>query len=242
MYNKNKALILKKMNFELNTNKTPQDRDVDTEKSNEILEALSFSLDAPLEERRKRMSDAYLKIKKYFSESGAVFFDNMSNLYGSYVHENLIVRRDHPEKLIRSVIEGSDINVELKNYANCAIWTPESWNNSLGIAFLEGRAMLNGVVSVLAFKKGEDIEVMDDVIVDHGPVLTNPGRHLVRRMGGKVHKEDLRFSVLGFPVHMFPEEHMTEDELDRWYEIKDSEEILKRNFRVLRGFDFRSGS
>ena len=228
------------MNFEISaTNKFPQDKNVDAEKSNEILETLSFSMDAPLEEKRERMGDAYLKIKKYFSESGAVFFDNMNNLYTSYQMENLIVRRDHPEKLIRSVIEGSDIDVKLKHYANCALWGPGSWNNSLGIAFLEGHALLNGVVSVLAFKKGKDIEIMNDVTFDHDAELINPERSLVRRMGGKIHKEDLRFSVLGFPVHMLPEEHMTEDELDRWHEIKNSKEVLKNNFRVLRGFDFK---
>ena len=222
-------------NFDLGSNYEKEEKKASAEK---ILEILNIEEDISFEDRKNRLSEAFIEIKDSFVDVGADFYEDVNKVYRDYEMDNLIIRRDDPRNLVNCVLEKDDIDIELKDYPNCAEWTPENWSRSLSSAFLEGRASAGGMISVLAFKKGANFEVID--ISEEEKSALGIDHSSAKRMGGRVNLGDLQFAVLGVPVALFPEEQMSDLELEKWDKIKGSKALLEDNFNILRAFNLDS--
>lgn len=79
---------------------------------------------------------------------------------------------------------------------------------------------MNGVVSVLGFEPGETLEVTDQKDIPDEPEAfvgadgSILDRHFVASAHGTIPRENIRFAVFRFPYDHFPEEELTDEEVE----------------------------
>lgn len=152
--------------------------------------------------------------------AGGVVYQDVAEMY-PLVHEKILVRREDVGKVMESALEGAPIEITARGLRpNVAWWELSHGSDGLKNAFLEGHTHMNGVVSVVGFEPGESLVVTDqkdipdepDAFVGaNGSVLD---RHFVASAHGTTPHENIRFVVFRFPYEHFPEEELTDDEVE----------------------------
>lgn len=152
--------------------------------------------------------------------SDGIFYEDIGAMY-PLVDERILVRRENVETAMLSLLEGEDITIDPKGlYPNVAWWDVAHGSEGLKNAFLEGRAHMNGVVTVLGFKPSDMLAVVDQKDIPdepgvfHGADGADLDRRFVASAHGTVTRNDLRFAIFRFPYQYFPEAEMTDDELE----------------------------
>ena len=184
------------------------------------------------EEIERLTKEVYTLIKIKFLEAGGVFYDDVSKFYKN-LKGDFVVRVENPEVVIDSVIKRDDYEILPKgNYPNAVEWRSDYGLRGLRDAFMEGTGMLGGLVSLVGFKEGKDIEV-SDVSAEEKDMFGRE-RGLVRVAKGTVHPRDVQFVILRLPVSYFPEGELTE---------REKKDIQKFNPPYLfRGFAFNESA
>ncbi|MHB1118397.1 MAG: hypothetical protein ACYCZ7_02665 [Minisyncoccota bacterium] len=152
--------------------------------------------------------------------AGGIIYEDVGEMY-SLVHKKILVRREDVGRVIESMLEGSPIEINARGLRpNVAWWDLAHGSDGLKNAFLEGHTHMNGVVSVLGFEPSESLRITDQKdIPDEPNAFISPDgsvldRHLVASADGITPHENIRFVVFRFPYEHFPEEELTEDEVD----------------------------
>lgn len=162
-------------------------------------------------------------------------YENPTAMYQALPPEELIVRRENPDRLLALLAEKEPLELAFEGgtpYANAAAWTPDK-DGALGLhnAFLEGFSHRNHVVMVYGFRKP------DGFYYEHLPEsqrsFAGIDRTRVRSVAGYVPAEAVRFVTVRIPIHSFPQERMTEEERDQLW---DYEQDPSRPAFVYRGF------
>lgn len=149
-----------------------------------------------------------------------VFFEDVGAMY-PLIHERVLVRRESVETAMHSLLEDEDITIDPKGlYPNVAWWDLAHGSEGLKNAFLEGRAHLNGVVAVLGFEPSDALVVVDQKDIPDEPGVfrgadgTDLDRRFVASAHGIVSRDDMRFAIFRFPYQYFPEDEMTDAEVE----------------------------
>ena len=205
------------------------------------------------EVRPEFVEHATVEIMKRFQEKGLTMHEDITNdIYNQYWGQ-LIVRRESPEKLIDAILHDKDIEIGFDpakfgdKYLNCAVWA-HGEDAGMRNAFLEGFSRMKGIVMIEAFKPNPDMKVEElSKAIKFLPGAKGTeviDRTRCRAAEGRIHPEDMRFVILQVEVQHFPEDQLTEKELER---LAEYEEAVERGERppeepgkkyVWRGFTF----
>lgn len=152
--------------------------------------------------------------------AGGVVYQDVAEMY-PLVHEKILVRREDVGKVMESALEGSPLEINARGLRpNVAWWELSHGSDGLKNAFLEGHTHMNGVVSVMGFDPSESLIVTDqkDIPDEPGAFVGADGsildRHFVASAHGTTPNENIRFVVFRFPYEHFPEEELTDDEVE----------------------------
>lgn len=152
--------------------------------------------------------------------TNGVFFDDIGSMY-PLIDGRVLVRRENVETVMHNLLEKENIVINPKGlYPNVAWWDIAHGSEGLKNAFLEGRAHLNGVVSVVGFEPSDALSVVDQKDIPdesgvfHGPDGTELDRRFVASAHGTVAPNDIRFAIFRFPYQHFPESKMTDAEVE----------------------------
>ncbi len=156
------------------------------------------------------------------------------------VKGEIVIRRDDPRKLEQTLARGLDLSLEFDPklggpYANSALWSKNAGNRGLENAFLEGHGHVDGLIAVVGFVPNQQMRIQ--AVPDLAGSLTGLDRSLVRSVSGTIALEDVRFIVLRMPIDHFPEEDMTDEELERLDEWR-IEMKRKNPVFIFRGLTF----
>jgi hypothetical protein len=82
-------------------------------------------------------------------------YADITSMYRALPYGELVVRRENPERLLKSLASGEPLEIQFVNdmpYANSVAWNPKA-DGTRGIdnAFLEGYGHLNNVVMLYGF-------------------------------------------------------------------------------------------
>ncbi len=174
----------------------------------EILELLGR--ETRREEIERLTKETYSLIKIKFLEAGGLFYEDINQLYKN-LKGNFIVRVESPTALVELITKHKDLEISPSgNYPNAVEWRPEFEARGLRDAFIEGGAMLGGLVTLVGFRENKETKV-EDVSVEEKNVFGRK-RDLVRIAKGRVHPEDVQFVILRMPIKYFPAEEITPQE------------------------------
>ncbi len=147
-------------------------------------------------------------------------FTDINRMYRSLPNESLVVRRENPDNLMKTVTSGEPLSIQFAGnspYANSVVWNPKV-DGSRGIdnAFLEGYGHSNGIVTVYGFSRPEGFYL--EKHNESEQVFAGVERGRVRCAAGLVPKDAIRFVTIRIPLLSFPKERMTEEEKDLLWE------------------------
>lgn len=154
----------------------------------------------------------------YMSHVKGSHFNDVGAMYPLLAGEDLFVRREDPRVVVQAFSDELPIEIHHKQgtepYPNAVEWNYQYGTHGLENAFLEGRAQLNGIVTVIGFKpqhvkKTEVNRVEPSVVQPGGRVID---RNHVVSIDGAVPKEDIRFVVMKIPKKLMPGIYLTEEE------------------------------
>lgn len=193
-------------------------------------------------ERERLVAETAEDMIELFKEHGAEEFSDVSKMYRLLPHEEVFVRRDSPERILDLIANEKPLEIsfpEGERYSNAVEWTKDLSNRGLENAYLEGYGQLNSLVTVIGFRKNSDIDVQ--ILPDASQQFAGLDRSFVRSIQGTIAPEDLIFVSLRIPSFAYPEEKMTENELDRHqaYEDKRTDKGPSSPAFIHRGFLFR---
>lgn len=164
--------------------------------------------------------DTAREVLQALRNTDGTFFEDIGAMY-PLIHERVLVRRENVETVMHNLLENEDISIDPKGlYPNVAWWDIAHGSEGLKNAFLEGRAHLNGVVSVVGFVPSDMLAVVDqkDIPDEPGVFRGADGADLDRRFvasaHGNVSHDDIRFAIFRFPYQHFPEAEMTDAEIE----------------------------
>lgn len=188
-------------------------------------------------ENRLQIDDKEIEIlvselKTVFELSGYKYYEDVNDLYKKYKDKKMIVRRENPGKLIKSVIDQKPLEINTDNqatgyqYGNCAEWDGSQSNTGLKTAILEGRSHLFGLSLIEGFdeSKCQDITIDKSTSKDMNLGL-GLDRTQVRVAQGKLYPQEIEFILLRVPATKFPKNLLTEFEKDN---LADYELALKK--------------
>jgi hypothetical protein len=172
----------------------------------------------PKEERDRLIAETGQEILNFFRESGVEYTD-ISAMYDVLKGQQMIVRRESPEKLLEAVGERVPLHIDFppgERYSNAVIWNPEQGVRGLDNAYLEGYGASNGIVSIVGFKQG----ALEDVIAaeDASQKFAGLDRAYVRSVRGDVSPDDILFVSVRVPAFAFLQKDMTPQEQERFEE------------------------
>lgn len=170
----------------------------------------------PKEERDRLIANTGQEILNFFREN-AVEYTDVSNMYDVLRGQQMIVRRESPEKLLETIGENVPLHIDFpagERYSNAVIWNPEQGVRGLDNAYLEGYGASNGVVSIVGFKQGAISDVV--AVEDASQRFAGLDRAYVRSVRGDVAPNDILFVSIRIPAFVFPQKDMTEQELERY--------------------------
>lgn len=163
-------------------------------------------------------------------------YSDITRMYRSLPGEDLVVRREDPEKLMRTLSEHDPLEIKFEGnvpYANSVVWNPRA-DGTRGIdnAFLEGHGHSDGIVMVYGFSKPEDFRLTQHP--ESQQMFGGIERSRVRTAAGFVPADHIRFVTVRVPISRFPEALMTEEEKDILWEYENG--ARKEPAFVYRGF------
>lgn len=161
---------------------------------------------------------------------------DITSMYRSLPGEDLVVRREDPERLMHTLTRHEPLEIKLEGnvpYANSVAWNPRiDGTRGIDNAFLEGYGHSDGIVMVYGFSKPEDFRFTQHP--ESQQIFGGIERSRVRTAAGFVPTDAIRFVTLRIPIARFPEAQMTEGEKDLLWEHQNG--ALQRPAFVYRGF------
>ena len=158
----------------------------------------------------------------------AEYCDNVADIYRG-VHGPILVRREDPRSALHAVLQHESIELSYKKdlgleektdtpYFNATRWQGASDVSGLRNPFIEGFSQAEGVVTVLGFEQGPQIEVVHPEYVAEKLQDSNIAHEKDVAVSGTLRHEDLLFMVTRMPTKFVPVEELSDDELDRYDE------------------------
>lgn len=179
----------------------------------------------PHEDKKEVIGDFARALMEEMRAGGGVEYTRVSEMYVALRGEKIFVRREDPRRVVEAIADHEPISVgfpEGDRYSNAALWEPAQGVRGLDNAYLEGYGHGNSVVTVIGFRApgGMDVQTLPDAKREFAGI----DRTNVRSIQGEIHPEDILFVSTRAPIFAFPEEEMTEGELDildRYSELRD---------------------
>jgi hypothetical protein len=170
----------------------------------------------------------------------SIEYTDISKMYHDLPSGELIVRRENPEALMHTLNENDPLKIEFVGntpYANSVAWNPKlDGTRGLDNAMLEGYGHVNNVVTIYGFEKPEDFYFEQHP--ESSQIFAGIDRLRVRTASGFVPSEAIRFVTVRTPIQGFPENRMTEEEQDAFWEYMETEASKRKPTFIYRGFLF----
>jgi hypothetical protein len=170
----------------------------------------------------------------------SIEYKDISKMYHDLPSGELIVRRENPEALMHTLTENDPLKIDFVGnipYANSVAWNPKiDGPRGLDNAMLEGYGHSNNVVMVYGFEKPEDFYFEQHA--ESSQIFAGVDRLRVRTSAGFVPSEAIRFVTVRTPIQGFPENRMTEEEQDVFWEYMETEASKRKPTFIYRGFLF----
>ncbi len=155
----------------------------------------------------------------------ATEFKEMNQLYAVLKGEQMVVRRDSPERILETIEDSAPIHINFpkgERYSNAVLWSAKEGTRGLENAYLEGYGQANGVVAVMGIKQSALPDIME--MPDATKHFAGLDRSLVRSVQGTINPADILFVTVRIPAESFSEKDMTESELDAFAEFLDKKD------------------
>lgn len=158
-----------------------------------------------------------------FYDERATQYSDMNKLYDVLKGEEMIVRRDAPDRIMQAIEDNTPLHIEFppgERYTNAVLWSSNKGTRGLENAYLEGHGTANGVVTVMGVRR----EGVPDIIElpDSKRELAGLDRTLVRSVRGAIDPKDILFVTLRIPADAFPKNEMTGAELEKYEETAEA--------------------
>lgn len=191
-------------------------------------------------EKRENATLFYETLVMSLKERGGITYTNVADLYRELKNETCVIRREDPKKILETFGEGKELRIakqpeDRAPHANAVEWKPEYGDRGISTAFLEGHGDAFGIVTVLAFKRGTDLD-MERVPSSQRAIKID--HQLMRTISGSIHPQDVRFVIIRIPIDRFPVEEMTEEERERLDEWREDSATHKKATFLFRGIAF----
>lgn len=203
----------------------PKKQEVPAASNQEALGNLLVQLDQALGGDQERSSELVRLVNEYFAEHGGKLEPDFSRYINrmAALHPEMVVRREDPARLLHSLETGEPLAIRFREDAHGGAAYPNAGTlgvdaSGLRIPYQRGFGKIGDgkIVLVVGF--------LPDQMKMHAHPLP-PGtythynelgeREKIRMVEGDVDpNKDLRFVSIRFPREIFPEDQMTEDELD----------------------------
>jgi len=163
------------------------------------------------------------QLSAFFVEEGAAPSPDVERTLRELVqeHPRLIVRRENPRALLQALAANQPLPIRFdpgahsgEPYPNAALL--DSGLEGLRIPYQRGFSTIEtgALVFVIGFTPSEEMRVQP-IPKDAYAHYAGADRSRVRMVDGVVSRDDLRFVLVRFPRRMFPEDRMTDMELER---------------------------
>lgn len=164
-------------------------------------------------------ADLLDEMHAHFEELGATREDDFDGYIHSVASDRIIVRRENPDSLFESLETNKPIrigfNAGSRAYPNASIL---DWDASgLRIPYSKGFAKVGDGKIVVVSGFSPNYEHMSVKVVpkeDGARYETEKEFDQTRIVEGDVYPEDVEFFIVRFPRKLFPESHMTDEELE----------------------------
>ncbi|MBP9748998.1 hypothetical protein KBD18_02210 [Patescibacteria group bacterium] len=194
-------------------------------------------------EKKEKAALFYETLITSLKKQGGIPYTDVGDLYRELKNETCIVRREDPKKILETFGEGKELSIARQQedrvpYANAVEWKLEYGDRGISAAFLEGHGDAFGIVTIVAFERGVDLDVER---VPSSQRATNMDHQLMRTISGSIHPQDVRFVIIRIPIDRFPVEEMTEAEREKLDEWREDGTIHKKATFLFRGITFEKG-
>jgi hypothetical protein len=186
----------------------------------------------------------FIEYRDFLLSNGFIEMMSLREMYKEIDDAQYVVRRGNFEQVKNSIVSGENIDIRFdetvaKNgkYFNAALFR-KGEESGLKAAFTEGFSQNEGVASVVGMKIGEGLNIER---IENAPLIyvvdgTSDGildRSQNRAIEGTVPEKDISFVILRVPLHAFPEDLMTEKEMEFFEEFIDKYENAGGKFNAV---------
>jgi len=173
------------------------------------------------EEIKKIISEVYELLQTEALENGARLAFSQNDILKLSTEENVVVRSEAPEKVWSIFDKGEEEIEKLEGvsakYANAILWNPKKGLEAINPVY-EGRRSLEGFFTTVGFKPSEVVvSPVDEETYQQKSALSlrkGYGFENFCHIDGNINKEDIKFLLTRMPAKYFPEEEMTDEELE----------------------------
>lgn len=194
----------------------------------------------PPVERQQVMETTAQEVLDFF-RSHATEYAEVSKLYSVLKGEDMVVRRDSPERILGAIEDNAPMSIEFpkgERYSNAVLWSAKEGTRGLENAYLEGYGQANGVVTVMGVRQSAISDIVE--LPDATNRFAGLDRSLVRSVQGIINPQDILFVTARIPASAFPKKEMTSAELEKYEEIAEAKKTDERAepFFIHRGYLF----
>jgi len=166
--------------------------------------------------KKELLALLYLQIQKTLIKEGATLITDVNQLYQKYNNKQILVRRGDLIEMVKSLKDQGGIKLGFDpklgfEYNNCALWSNAWGTRGLENAFVEGWSETGGIVAVLGFRQGDNLQMKKLKENLNEPFTID--RSGVRCASGVVTKKDLEFILVRVPADRFPKVELTEHDI-----------------------------
>ncbi len=154
---------------------------------------------------------------------GNVFLQSIKNY-------PIVLRKENPVALVGAFAQNMSINLRPGTHANaCLVAERNQFNDNLRTVLTEGFGMVDklGMVGIVAYDGLSTVQIKHPEVVEHTQYKTNTKRDGDRTVSGAFNSKDIRAILLRVPMSKYPENLMTEDELEKLDDLKSWEEEIE---------------
>lgn len=193
------------------------------------------------QERDHVIAETARQVLETFRSTDAVEYKEIKDMYIALKGMDILVRRESPERISEMIQTNHSFNIDFpegQRYSNAVMWNSNLGSRGLENTYLEGYGQLNGIVTVFGFAPNDSMSI--ERLPDATQHFAGLDRTFVRSIQGAVHPEDVIFISVRIPIHVLPDEELTERELearDTYNEKRDNRGHTIPTF-VHRGFLF----
>lgn len=170
----------------------------------------------PRPERDRVITESAHEIISELRATGAIEYTNMSEMYGILGNMDILTRRESPDRILEALATNTSILIDFpddKRYSNAVLWNSTLGSRGLENAYLEGYGQFNSIVSVIGFRVDEKVDIEN--LPDASQQFAGLDRAYVRSIRGSIDPDNLLFVSVRIPIFAFPENEMTQEELER---------------------------